>query len=31
MNPQITISVNLNTENVYALKRFESAEVDRRT
>ena len=28
---KITISVNFNTENFYALKRYESNEVDRRT
>ena len=31
INPQITISVNFNTENFDALKRYESTEVDRRT
>ena len=29
--PYYTISVNFNTENFYALKRYESNEVDRRT
>ena len=31
MNPQITFSVNFNTENFDSLKRYESTEVDRRT
>ena len=31
INPQITISINFNTENFDALKRYESTEVDRRT
>ena len=31
INPQITISVNFNTENFDALKHYESTEVDRRT
>ena len=31
INPGITISVNFNTENFDALKRYESTEVDRRT
>ena len=31
INPKITISINFNTENVDALKRYKSTEVDRRT
>ena len=31
INPQITISKNFHTENVDALRRYESNEVDRRT
>ena len=31
INPKITISINFNTENFDALKRYESTEVDRRT
>ena len=31
INPQITISINFNTENFDALKRYESTKVDRRT